>query len=398
MNILHITAQKPCSTGSGVYLTKLAESLSSLQGVDRQGILAGVYADDISSLKKVLSPVTLYPVVFDSPDLPFHIFGMSDVMPYPSSQYKSMTPEQYDAFTDAFLFFADKAVEDLNPDVIICHHLYLLTALIRQNFPEIPVYGFCHNTDLTQFKAHDLARDLILEQIPNLNGIFALHGEQKKVIAATFSIPEDIIHIAGAGYDDDVFYKDQSVQADHTADPVFRMIFTGKLSRAKGVPCLLRALKAVFTQKPDLEIALTLAGGTGSPEEYNEIKSLADACPYPVTFTGPVYGQELANLYRVHDCFILPSLNEGLPLCVIEALACGLPVIMTDLPGIRPWIESHIKDAPVSYVPVSQDHEQLTRHLADTIIRQTQNTRPVPEVDLSSLTWKALAGHIFQIL
>ena len=398
MNILHITAQKPCSTGSGVYLTKLAESLSSLQGVDRQGILAGVYDDDIPGLKKALSPVTLYPVVFDSPDLPFPVFGMSDVMPYPSSQYKSMTPEQYDAFTDAFLFFADKAVEDLKPDVIICHHLYLLTAVIRQNFPEIPVYGFCHNTDLTQFKAHDLAHDLILEQIPNLDGIFALHGEQKKMIAATFSIPGDIIHVAGAGYDDDVFYKDQSVQADHAADPVFRLIFTGKLSRATGVPCLLLALKAVFTQKPDLKIALTLAGGSGNPEEYHEIKHLADTCPYPVTFPGSVYGREIAAYYRAHDCFILPSLNEGLPLCVIEALACGLPVIMTDLPGIRPWIESHLKDAPVSYVPVGQDHDQLSRDLADAVIRQAEITAPVPEVDLSSLTWKALAGRVYQTL
>ena len=398
MNILHITAQKPCSTGSGVYLTKLAEGLSRIKEVDRQGVLAGVYADDIPGLKKTLSPVTLYPVVFDSPDLPFHIFGMSDVMPYPSSQYQSMTSEQYEAFTDAFLFFADKAVQDLHPDVIICHHLYLLTAVIRQNFSDIPVYGFCHNTDLTQFKAHDLAHDLILTQIPKLDGIFALHGEQKKMIADTFRISEENIHVVGAGYDADVFFNDQAVQAEHADDPVFRIIYTGKLSQAKGVPCLLRALQAVSAQKPDLVIALTLAGGTGSPEEYAEIRSLADICPYPVTFTGPVYGRELADLYRAHDCFILPSLNEGLPLCVIEALACGLPVIMTDLPGIRPWIETHIKDAPITYVPVDQNHDQLARYLADAIIKQAENTCPVPEVDLSSLTWEALAGQVYKTL
>ena len=228
MNILHITAQKPCSTGSGVYLAKLAESMSLLQGVDRQGILAGVYADDIPDLRKALAPATLYPVVFDSPDLPFHIFGMSDVMPYPSSQYKSMTPEQYDAFTDAFLFFADKAVQDLNPDVIICHHLYLLTAVIRKNFPEIPVFGFCHNTDLTQFQAHDLAHDLILSQIPELDGFFSLHDEQKNRIARVFSVPENKIHVVGAGYDADIFNTRRTEQPDRQADSVFRMIFAGK--------------------------------------------------------------------------------------------------------------------------------------------------------------------------
>lgn len=398
MNILHIIAQKPGSTGSGVYLTKLAEGLFSLQSIDRQGVLAGVYSDDISELKKSLYPATLYPVVFDSPDLPFYIFGMSDVMPYPSSQYKSMTPEQYEAFTDAFLFFADKAVQDLNPDVIICHHLYLLTALIRQNFPEIPVFGFCHNTDLTQFQAHDLAHDLILSQIPALDGIFSLHDEQKSRIAKVFGIPESIIHVVGAGYDADIFHIRQTEQVCRQTDPVFRIIFAGKLSRAKGVPYLLRALQTVSSQKPELEISLTLAGGTGSPDEYAEIKTLADVCSYPVTFTGPVYGQKLADLYRAHDCFILPSLNEGLPLCVIEALACGLRVIMTDLPGIRPWLKAHIKDAPISYVPVGRDTDQLSNNLADTIMDQAGITRCTTEIDLSSLTWEALAQRIYEML
>ena len=398
MNILHITAQKPSSTGSGVYLTKLAEGLSLLQSIDRQGVLAGVYSDDISGLKKSLYPATLYPVVFDSPDLPFHIFGMSDVMPYPSSQYKSMTQEQLDAFTDAFLFFADKAVQDLNPDVIICHHLYLLTAVIRQNFPDIPVFGFCHNTDLTQFETHDLAHDLILSQIPKLDGIFSLHDEQKSRIAKVFGMPENNIHVVGAGYDADIFHTRLTEQVYRQTDSVFRMIFAGKLSRAKGVPCLLRALQTVSAQKQELEISLTLAGGTGSPDEYAEIQSLADVCPYPVTFTGPVYGQKLADLYRAHDCFILPSLNEGLPLCVIEALACGLRVIMTDLPGIRPWLKAHIKDAPIRYVPVGQDSDQLSRNLADAIVDQTGITRCTAEIDLSSLTWEALAQRICEML
>ncbi len=398
MNILHITAQKPCSTGSGVYLAKLAESMSLLQGVDRQGVLAGVTSDDIPELKKSLYPAALYPVVFDSPDLPFDIFGMSDVMPYPSSQYKSMTPEQLDAFTDAFLFFADKAVQDLNPDVIICHHLYLLTAVIRQNFPDIPVFGFCHNTDLTQFEAHDLAHDLILSQIPKLDGIFSLHDEQKSRIARVFSIPEGNIHVVGAGYDADIFHPRRAERMCRQTDSVFRMIFAGKLSRAKGVPCLLQALQTVSAQKPELEVSLTLAGGTGSQDEYAEIKSLADVCSCPVTFTRPLYGRKLADLYCAHDCFILPSLNEGLPLCVIEALACGLRVIMTDLPGIRPWLEEHIKDAPISYVALKQDPDQLAQCLADAIIAQTEVARSAPEIDLSSLTWKALAQRIYKML
>ena len=111
-----------------------------------------------------------------------------------------------------------------------------------------------------------------------------------------------------------------------------------------------------------------------------------------------MYGRKLADLYRAHDCFILPSLNEGLPLCVIEALACGLRVIMTDLPGIRPWLEAHIKDAPISYVPVNQDPDLLQQSLADTIMNQAEMPRCSSEIDLSSLTWEALAQRIYEML
>ena len=50
------------------------------------------------------------------------------------------------------------------------------------------------------------------------------------------------------------------------------------------------------------------------------------------------------------DIFILPSFFEGLPLTVIEALACGARVVVTDLPGVREWIEENTENAPVVYV------------------------------------------------
>ena len=44
------------------------------------------------------------------------------------------------------------------------------------------------------------------------------------------------------------------------------------------------------------------------------------------------------------DVFVLPSFYEGLPLVIIEALACGTYVICTDLPGIRNWIDQNLPD------------------------------------------------------
>ena len=99
MNILHITAQKPSSTGSGVYLTQLARAIEGLSVSRRQGVLAGAYAEDVAELEAGLPDgIRLYPVIFGSESLPFNIFGMSDVMPYRSSLYSTMTAEQQAVF------------------------------------------------------------------------------------------------------------------------------------------------------------------------------------------------------------------------------------------------------------------------------------------------------------
>ena len=80
MRILSISAQKPSSTGSGVYLTELVKMLAA-QGHE-QAVVAGIYQDD-----EVTFPegVAFHPVYFCTEELPYPIVGMSDVMPYTST-------------------------------------------------------------------------------------------------------------------------------------------------------------------------------------------------------------------------------------------------------------------------------------------------------------------------
>ena len=126
MNILSITAQKPESTGSGIYLTELVRTFAA-RG-HRQAVVAGIYRDDEPQLAE---GTEFYPVYFSSGALPFYIAGMSDEMPYKSTRYCDMTDEMAKQFENAFLDVVRRAVEEFKPDLILCHHLYLLTALVR---------------------------------------------------------------------------------------------------------------------------------------------------------------------------------------------------------------------------------------------------------------------------
>ena len=126
MRILSITAQKPNSTGSGVYLTELVKEYAA-QGHE-QAVVAGIYQDDVVELPK---GVGFYPVYFESEKLPFPIVGMSDEMPYRSTRYCDMTPKMTDQFQKTFLEVIDSAIREFVPELILCHHLYLLTAIVN---------------------------------------------------------------------------------------------------------------------------------------------------------------------------------------------------------------------------------------------------------------------------
>ena len=167
-------------------------------------------------------------------------------MPYPSTRYRDMTPKMEAAFKDSFLKQLDEAVRDLNPDLILCHHLFLLTAIVREHFPDRKVFGFCHNTDLRQLQKTDLEREYITGQIRRLDRIFALHAEQKRTSQDIYDVPKEKIQVIGMGYNSHIF-KNESLRVN---DGVTRIAFAGKISVKKGTASY--ALSSMLIESPCL--------------------------------------------------------------------------------------------------------------------------------------------------
>ena len=98
MRILSILAQKPSSTGSGIYLTELLRNFH-LMG-EEQAVVFGLASGEELP---VFSGVKSYPVWYESENLPFPVLGMSDEMPYKSTRYKDLTESMLEQFRTAFL-------------------------------------------------------------------------------------------------------------------------------------------------------------------------------------------------------------------------------------------------------------------------------------------------------
>lgn len=403
MKILSITAQKPNSTGSGVYLTELVKEYAA-KGHE-QAVVAGVYEKDRTELP---DGVEFYPVYFSEEKkeifgkgkeekLYFPIAGMSDEMPYKSTRYCDMTPEMTEEFKKVFLKTIERAVKHLQPDVILCHHLYLLTAAVREAFPEYTVYGFCHNTDLRQMKKTDLERDFIKKQIRKLDRIFVPQRAQEEGVKEIYGADSGKITRVGMGYNSKIF----RATGEKKKDGIVRVVFAGKIAEKKGVMSLLRALKYLDHDKERLKVCL--AGSTGNQEEYEEILRLAKECPYEVVFPGRLSQPELSRVYNESDIFVLPSFFEGIPLTVIEALACGDRVVMTDLPGIREWLLETAPGADIRYValpamrntdePVKEQLPEFEKRLAGALeesIRQGMRGT----ADVSGISWEKIAKEV----
>lgn len=404
MKILSITAQKPHSTGSGTYLSELVRAF------DRQGfsqcVVAGVYPDDTVDFPE---GVGFRPVVFHNNSSPFSdisypIVGMSDIMPYDSTKYMDMTPEMIEEFESAFISEIATAVSELDPDIIICHHLFLLTALVRKAFPDRCIYGICHGTDLRQMNNCDNLRDIVRPEICGLDRIFALHDEQASAISKIFGISKAKITVIGTGYNSELFNVEGRIERK-AADPV-RICYAGKMSRPKGVPEMLTVLNRIIEDPEMPEISVTLAGGCRDPYVQDMLNSLSEG----FTYLGQIPQSELANVLKHNDIFVLPSYFEGLNLAVIEAMACGLIPVCTDLPGMKDWIDSVVPNSNIVYIPMPEmkgideptetgrisftnDLEEKLRHTIRLI--DGKSTASLP--DTGKITWDSVAGRIAKI-
>jgi glycosyltransferase involved in cell wall biosynthesis len=114
-------------------------------------------------------------------------------------------------------------------------------------------------------------------------------------------------------------------------------LFVGRLTEAKGVPLLIEAVRRL--ERKGTQIELTLLGdGPLRTEVERELAELGDRlrllswCPSEVV---------RAELTRTR-CLVLPSLTEGLPLVVMEALAMHRPVVATQIAGISELLEDGV--------------------------------------------------------
>jgi len=142
---------------------------------------------------------------------------------------------------------------------------------------------------------------------------------------AEIGLPAPRIAVVHNGVDTDIFTPDNGrPRGNH-------LIYVGRLSPEKGLRHLLEAVRILHQQVSDIELTLV---GDGPERAALEGQARALGLAGTVHFMGARSHDDVPELMRQADIFVLPSLEEGFGIVLIEAMASGLPVVASDTGGI----------------------------------------------------------------
>lgn len=400
MKILHTLAQLPAKTGSGIYFSNMIEGFKKYDYEQK-----AIFTVQDEFKWDTLENDDQYPVNFKSNELTFPIVGMSDVMAYESTKYSSMTDEMINTWLEVFRRKLLAIKEEFTPDIIFAHHLWILTSITREVFPQAKIIGICHNTDLRQSIMNPKLKDKYVKNIGRLDYIFSISDNQHDEIVKIYGVDREKIITVGGAYNQDNFYP---VKEKIYSDKV-RLVFCAKIDPSKGLYELIEVYKSLALDDVELEII-------GDPDPYNKKKlEIYIQEDKSIKLSRAVRQDELGNILRNKDIFVMPSFYEGVALMAIETLACGLHVVTTEIQALMSLLGKDIEDSGIiKYVPLpriydtdkplEEDLPVFKEDLRQAILLQIEKIRDKKEVDenikekIKSFSWDKLVEKMNDII
>ena len=162
----------------------------------------------------------------------------------------------------------------------------------------------------------------------------------------------------------------------HGITPGGYLLAVGRLTPEKGFEYLIEAANRLpqITQ-------VVIAGASDHDTTYHDMLERLDSGKKAI-FTGFTTGEDLRQLYSHARCFVLPSVNEGFPMVMLEAMAYGLPILCSDIPGTR-----QVDLSEQNYFTVKD-----VDALASAITRLLDKPNEPQHYDLEKYDWNTIAA------
>lgn len=160
---------------------------------------------------------------------------------------------------------------------------------------------------------------------------------------------------------DTAWFSPGSRSVRHLHDPPF-VLYVGRLSAEKNVLGLVDAVASLPTR-----VLLWLVG---NGVQRSEILRRALELGVALQIIGPVRNPAMPDVYRQADCFVLPSLTEGHPKALLEAMSCGVPCVVSDRGGNCDLIEDGVTGLRVNPESTAAIATGIARVLGDRVLAE----------------------------
>lgn len=226
----------------------------------------------------------------------------------------------------------DAALLRFRPDVVLGYWLYpdAVGAMQAARRAGVPFLAGARGSDLRVRDA--VTRRLTRPVVRAARRLLVVSEDLGEVAVARYGAERERIRVIANGCDATVFHAtDRDAARAHlglSADARL-VLYVGRLVAAKGLRELFAATARAAATEPALELALV-----GDGPMRDEVARLAAASGVRVHLPGALPPHEVARWMAASDLVTLPSHSEGHPNVLIEALACGRPVVATSVGGI----------------------------------------------------------------
>jgi glycosyltransferase involved in cell wall biosynthesis len=195
--------------------------------------------------------------------------------------------------------------------------------------------------------------DAWFEPLSKADRIWTASAWGKRVFVANGFDPERI-DVVPEGVDPETFNPEVAPSAALPAGDVFRFLAVGRWEKRKGLAELVTAFDREFGPKDKVELVLAgLHANQPGLDLGAELRALRLERPHRLKIIPAVKThQAFAALYTACDAFVAPSRAEGWGLPISEAMACGLPVIVTGYSGPTEFIGPHARRIAHRLTPI----------------------------------------------
>ena len=245
-------------------------------------------------------------------------------------------------------------------DVIHCHHMTVFFHCLRPahlaGVGKIIVTEHAHQHFAGNHKLVRRSKRLG----PKADLVTVIHERLYDFFLEELGIPDHILELIPNGIDTHTYSPGSpSIEvANRISAKNWDMVFGSvcRLHKDKDIPNLLHAF-ALTQSKSDLDLGLVIVG-EGPEREKIENCAVDLGISDRVLLTG--LQTNITDWLRGLDVFVLPSRREGVPLAILEAMSCGVPVVATDVGGV-----SHVVDRSAGVIVPRENHEELAQAMTE---------------------------------